>query len=208
MFTNNTFVANHSLTSNGHSTFSIPNVDYKETEEIDTDLVLQAKNRKSDLSYYKPIEFQFSFNKTLKVKLLKISLRIGDVIDFVTRITGIKKLIIKWTNGNCGCEQRRKKFNNWFFIPFVKIWFDELDYDDKIYLQTKKNIANFSKATQLQNEETFYQKVRTNIIDQTANKHHLDRGNNVAYWPESNTSQPKPGGCGCGNNFKKTVTYL
>lgn len=208
MFTNNTFVSNHSLTSNGYSTFSVSNIDFKETEDVDTNLVLEAKERKKDLTYYKPLKFDFSFKKTIKLKILKISLRIGDIIDFVTRITGIKKLIIKWTNGNCGCEQRRKKFNKWFFIPIIKIWFDELDYDDKLYLQTKKNIELFNKSKKQSNKEMFYQKVRTNIIDQAANKHQPDSGTRVSYWPESDTEQPKPGGCGCGNKFKKTVTYL
>jgi len=43
----------------------------------------------------------------------------GDVIDLITRKTGIKWLITKLFK-ECGCEKRRQYFNKWnVYIPFV-----------------------------------------------------------------------------------------
>ena len=65
--------------------------------------------------YNKIIEI--NFNKLLMIKLQYIGF--GDIIDFITKITGIKKLIIKLTNGNCGCEQRRIKFNSYLKFYYL-----------------------------------------------------------------------------------------
>lgn len=45
---------------------------------------------------------------------------LGDVIDFFTRYTGLKAIIMWATNGNCGCEERRKRFNKIFSIRLGK----------------------------------------------------------------------------------------
>lgn len=45
----------------------------------------------------------------------------GDVIDSITRKTGIKWLITKLFK-ECGCEKRRQYFNKWnLYIPFLYI---------------------------------------------------------------------------------------
>jgi hypothetical protein len=45
----------------------------------------------------------------------------GDMIDFITRKTGIKWLITKLFK-ECGCEKRRQYFNKWnLYIPFLHI---------------------------------------------------------------------------------------
>lgn len=86
-------------------------------------LLKQDKN----LIYKKNITF--SFNKSISLK--KNKLGFGDIIDFVTKITGIKWLIIKITKGNCGCEKRRQLLNKWltftyFYIKIGDPLFDEI----------------------------------------------------------------------------------
>jgi len=39
---------------------------------------------------------------------------LGDSIDKITTVTGIKAVVKKATNGGCGCERRRKKLNDLF----------------------------------------------------------------------------------------------
>lgn len=43
---------------------------------------------------------------------------LGDTINKVTSATGIKTIVKKATNGNCGCEKGRKKLNELF--PYKK----------------------------------------------------------------------------------------
>ena len=42
---------------------------------------------------------------------------LGDDIEKITKLTGIKMLVDKATNGGCGCGARKKKLNN----PELKI---------------------------------------------------------------------------------------
>ena len=45
----------------------------------------------------------------------------GDVIDLITRKTGIKWIITKLFK-ECGCEKRRQYFNKWnLYIPFLYV---------------------------------------------------------------------------------------
>jgi hypothetical protein len=39
---------------------------------------------------------------------------LGDSIDKITTVTGIKAVVKKATKGGCGCEKRRKKLNDLF----------------------------------------------------------------------------------------------
>ena len=57
------------------------------------------------------------YKKTIIILIKTIGL--GDIVDFITKYTGIKYLIIKATKGNCGCEARRKKFNQYVSIPYI-----------------------------------------------------------------------------------------
>lgn len=43
---------------------------------------------------------------------------LGDTVDKITTATGIKTIVKRVTNGNCGCEDRRKKLNDLF--PYKK----------------------------------------------------------------------------------------
>jgi hypothetical protein len=98
---------------------------------------------KNDLEYgvYNKI-IQINFNKLFMLKLNYIGL--GDVVDFITKITGIKKLIIFLTNGNCGCEKRRIKFNKFFKFYYPTFGFRKLYMDDSMVLQ-KSNFINPNK---------------------------------------------------------------
>ena len=43
---------------------------------------------------------------------------LGDTIDKITTVTGIKTVVKKATKGKCKCEERRKKLNDLF--PYKK----------------------------------------------------------------------------------------
>jgi hypothetical protein len=43
---------------------------------------------------------------------------LGDSIEKITRATGIKNLVEKITNGDCGCDKRKEKLNKKF--PYKK----------------------------------------------------------------------------------------
>lgn len=38
-------------------------------------------------------------------------LKLGDKLEFLFRVTGIKK-IVKWINPNCKCDERQDMLNN------------------------------------------------------------------------------------------------
>ena len=49
---------------------------------------------------------------------MKKSKGLGDTVAKVTAATGIKSFVKKVTNGDCGCNDRRKKLNDLF--PYAK----------------------------------------------------------------------------------------
>lgn len=213
MFDNNTFVGNHSLTSNGYTTFSVPNELSFNSEFINNELLATAKSNKKHLVYYKPFAFKFEWNRTLKIEIKTYSLHIGDIIDFITRKTGIKALIVKLTNGNCGCEARRKKFNKWFVIPDIKIWFDVHDYEDEVTLRSKlyRKQRAIQQKIESQRAEEMYDNVKRNIIEQATLKERDENSKFGRIYPQpSQTASDKPAsnGCGCGSKMKKTVNYI
>lgn len=57
-----------------------------------------------------------NFKKVIQYRYLGL----GDIIDFFTRYSGLKMLIMWITDGKCGCEERRKKFNKFFSIRIGK----------------------------------------------------------------------------------------
>ena len=46
-------------------------------------------------------------------------MRLGDLIDKITKITGIKFLVKKIFGDDCGCDERKKKLNQMF--PYNKV---------------------------------------------------------------------------------------
>lgn len=92
-------------------------------------------NKTNNFVYKKTISIQFY--KTFGI--IKKQIGFGDIIEFITKYTGIKYLIIKITKGNCGCERRRKKFNNILQIPYYVLYFEDSFVDD-LNLNKFKNI--------------------------------------------------------------------
>lgn len=97
MFTDR-FTFNSSSTSDGNGG----------TYDISSDFHLKSNNINNII-----------YKKTIIFLIKKIGL--GDIIDFITHYTGIKYIIIKITKGKCGCEARRKKFNQYVSIPYLTI---------------------------------------------------------------------------------------
>lgn len=54
---------------------------------------------------------------------------LGDTIESVTRVTGIKKIVEVFSNGkDCGCEERKKKLNKLFSYKLKARCFTEQEY--------------------------------------------------------------------------------
>lgn len=209
MFNDNVFVSNVSVTSDGTNTFYVPESDKFSPEEVDFKKLAEIQKEKNKLFYYKAFEWKLEFKKTFNFDVVFVSLHIGDIIDFITRMTGIKKLIVKLTNGNCGCEARRKKFNKWFALPLIKIWFSEHDMLDQYELDRKYQKSLRRKLAAKQRMLQKYEEVKENIIEQAEIQ---SKSNSVGLEDHLNRmaapKTPAPGGCGCGQKMKKTVTYL
>ena len=143
-----------------------------------------------------------TYNKLLKIEYIKLfyikkyEIGLGDIIDFFTKKLYIKNLIMYLTNGNCGCEERRKKFNKWIQIPY---WFKfgsrKGYYEDEEIIEIIKNIRR--KNIKLPTKE-----IPMNIADQY--KSFGSEGSTGAPVPVTPPVQPvseqppKKGGCGCG----------
>jgi hypothetical protein len=190
---NNVYVSGFSNTSTGFQNFSV-NTDPRRFKGIQIDNFLRDKQNQKNFLLYKIISWHFSFEKVFKIEYIKLSLHIGDIIDFITKITGIKKLIIKLTNGNCGCEQRRIKFNKWFFIPLLKIKLDKLSYADQIELDSNKLRIQYSKEL-YQPQEHKKEKFKKIIEEQIKDK---PQGHAAFDWKQTKNTEAKPKkGCGC-----------
>lgn len=191
---NNVHVSGFSSTSTGFQNFSV-NTDPQRFKGIQIDNFVSDKNNRKTFWYYKILAWNFSFEKVLKIQYIKYSLRIGDIIDWTTKKTGIKSLIVKLTNGNCGCEERRIKFNKWFFIPFIKFSLDKLSYADQIELDAYKLQKQHEKYVE-QKPKFKEEKFKKIIAEQITNK---KPGHAEFDWGKTPNPQQKPKtGCGCG----------
>lgn len=83
-----------------------------------TDKQIERMMNKDKNNLFKK-DISFKIHKQLIVKKSKIGF--GDIVDFITKITGIKWFIIKITKGNCGCEKRKLLFNKWLTIPYFYV---------------------------------------------------------------------------------------
>ena len=123
MFTDR-FTFNTSSTADGNNgTYNIPN-----------DFHLKSNNI-NNIVYKKTVIF-----------LIKI-IGLGDIIDFITHYTGIKYIIIKITKGKCGCEARRKKFNQYVSIPYITIGVQPIVKIPKNDMFELKEASNESGST-------------------------------------------------------------
>ena len=205
-FQDNVFVSNTMYTNYNNATLSIDptvvNEKLIDKEKYQNDIEEQKK-----YLCYKVINLNFKFQKVFKIKLNFVSLHIGDIIDYITKKTGIKKLIIKLTNGNCGCEARRIKFNKWFQIPILSFKFDKLNFKNKTDIVTAEEFKEDNiKQKQIKNEEMIEQ-IKLNMI----NKHYGVENNSYVHNTSNATAtNKKPGGCGCGanKNYVKRVNHV
>lgn len=98
--------------------------------------------------YNKIINFQFK--KVLMIQ--KHFLGLGDIIDWITKITKLKDLIIYLTKGNCGCEERRIKFNKWFKFYWFSLKFREIYADDLRIIPMQKELLKQIKSKPKENK--------------------------------------------------------
>jgi len=196
-----------------NTTGSLDSAGYRFFMDNDNKIIL-PKN--PEYGFYNKI-INIKFSKLFYIK--KINIGLGDIIDFFTRKLYIKDLIVYLTDGNCGCEARRIKFNKWFKIPFIKFGFRTLYAKDLMEIQSKKN-KKVSKENKL-NPSTFIDKNTNKIISEKdviigdsnassdiayvnyvkENKKNIETTNptpNVTRNPPVNPSRIS-GGCGCRN---------
>jgi len=205
-FQDNVFVANTMYTNYSNGTLSInPNV--VNDKLIDKEKYQNDIEEQKTYLYYKVINFKFQ--KVFKIKLNFVSLHIGDIIDYITKKTGIKKLIIKLTNGNCGCEARRIKFNKWFQIPIISFKFDKLNFKNKIDIGiAEESIEYVIKEEDIKNKnEQIYEQIKLNMINK---QHNIENNLFVHNTSNGTPTNKKPGGCGCGanKNYAKRVNHV
>jgi hypothetical protein len=161
------------------------------------------------------LEYGF-LNKKIQIKISKlfyiqkIYIGLGDMIDFFTKKLYIKNLIVYLTNGNCGCEERRIKFNKWVKIPFIKFGLRELYAADLVRLEHMEDIKEKNKKPTedkqineikiiVQDDKKFESIHKQNPSNYTKNKE-------INVSQPKNTNKPTPvspprihGGCGCRN---------
>jgi hypothetical protein len=147
-------------------------VDMVNEKLIDKEKYQNDIEEQKNYLYYKVINLNFKFEKVFKIKLNFVSLHIGDIIDYITKKTGIKKLVIKLTNGNCGCEARRVKFNKWFKIPVLLIKFDKLSYKNKIDIEKQEETEQdiIDKENAKRREDEIIENVKLNMINKKFEK--------------------------------------
>ena len=58
----------------------------------------------------------YKITKIDKKEMAEESKGLGDSVEKITRATGIKNLVEKITNGDCGCDKRKEKLNKKFSI--------------------------------------------------------------------------------------------
>lgn len=208
-----TFMMGNMYSDSPSGTISIP-LDYHSndfnTNHIDKTKYEHSKLNKKNYLYYKPINFEFK--KSLVLYFQKYSLHIGDLIDIITRYTGIKKLVIRLTNGNCGCEARRKKFNEIFFVKLPIIKFISLSYSDMVDValnNANKRHEQLIKNMNVKKEEELN---RDQLKEQIFKNLYGNISNNPQSAIPKPPEQPKKG-CGCGaknktHNLTKRVNIV
>ena len=176
-------------------------------ENKNNDIFVEKNKYEESIKYKKQFIFyktyNFEFKKALTLHFKTVSLHIGDIIDFITRHTGIKKLIIWLTKGNCGCEARRVKFNEWFKIKVPILKFRKLSYSDIIDIKRNENIKiqkNLFDEYKLFNENKSKKELeKQKIFEQLYNN---PAGGSV----NNDTKAPEPKKKGCGGGAKKQLT--
>lgn len=78
------------------------------------------------------------YQEQLKETPYNKSLGLGDVVEKVTEVTGIKKVVKAIWGDDCGCKERKERLNNLFKRKDVKILEeDEYNYLVEFYGRSK-----------------------------------------------------------------------
>ena len=179
-FNNNHFVSGESYSGDGVNTFTRDSLNTN--PGLDVELYTKTKKETIPSEYIKYINFTFTFKRAIKV--YKHTIGSGDIIDYFTSITGIKKFIIYITKGNCGCEARRKKFNKILTIPYYTLTITKFSYIDEI-------VSGYKEESGKTNSKPKY-------VDQVSAEHM--EGHIAAFKPKTAfTTEAKKPGCGCAN---------
>jgi hypothetical protein len=94
---------------------------------------------------------------------MKKSKGLGDTIDKITKITGIKKVVKKVMGEDCGCEERQKKLNQMF--PYSKqMTKDQKSIWERVEKQIKSGVATpeSKQAMIILHKEIFNKEVKMN----------------------------------------------
>jgi hypothetical protein len=179
-FNNTHFVSGESYSGDGTSTFTRDSLNTN--PGLDVNLYTETKKETVPSEYIKYINFTFTFKRV--IKLYKHTIGSGDIVDYFTSITGIKKFIIYITKGNCGCEARRKKFNKILTIPYYTITFTKFSYIDEIINGYKEEAVKVNS--------------KPKYVDQVSAEH---MEGHIALFKTKPvfTEQAKKSGCGCAN---------
>jgi hypothetical protein len=88
-------------------------------QQINTSDILELTDKQQMKSWNE--QRKKNYKKSISIKFGFLEKPVGDIIDTITKKTGLKWLITKLFK-ECGCEKRRQYFNKWnFYIPFVYI---------------------------------------------------------------------------------------
>lgn len=124
------------------------------------------------------------FKKVLMIQ--KHAIGLGDIIEWITKITKIKNLIIYITKGNCGCEKRRTILNKWIKFYWFSVKFREIYASDSYVIKNQKNLLKEIIPIGISEKENI------NFIKNQMNKKQLNYG-----LPET-SHPPIKRSCGCG----------
>ena len=85
--------------------------------------------------------------KSIKKKVKKESLGLGDTIEKITEATGIKKVVKFLFGEDCGCTERKEILNKW--KPYIKcLKHHEYNYLNEWFTHNQV-VVNFPQRTQL-----------------------------------------------------------
>jgi hypothetical protein len=135
--------------------------------DIQIEQLKQETRKNKNIIYKKNITIKFYKSFVI----MKKGIGLGDIVDFFTKYTGLKWLIIKLTKGNCGCEKRRILFNKWLTIPILYATIKEQTFEQTYYI----------------NDPVDFYKIKDNKKDKKIN-----------YSALNNLNGPKKPSCGCG----------
>jgi hypothetical protein len=90
-----------------------------------------------------------TFKINIMAKRIKKSKGLGDTIEKITEATGIKSVVKSMFGDDCGCDERKKKLNEWFSYKVVNC-LEENEYEYlKNWYTTKRLQVNADEQREL-----------------------------------------------------------